>query len=82
MTTITVKNIPDDVYERFKQQAKANYRSVNSEVIMLMERATIAYRTDADVEKILASARMTRELTSGFVLTEEDLEYAINEGRP
>ena len=82
MTTITVKNIPDDVYARLKDQAKANYRSVNSEVIVLMERATIAYRTDADVERILASARMTRELTSGFVLTEEDLEYAINEGRP
>ena len=81
MSTITVKNIPDDVYERFKQQAKANYRSVNSEVIMLMERATIAYRTDADVEKILADAKALRD-SMNFVVTEEDIDRAINEGRP
>ena len=81
MTTITVKNIPDDVYERFKQQAKANYRSVNSEVIMLMERATVAYRTDADVEKILADAKALRD-SMNFVVTEEDIDRAINEGRP
>ncbi len=81
MSTITVKNIPDDVYERFKQQAKANYRSVNSEVIMLMERATVAYRTDADVEKILADAKALRD-SMNFVVTEEDIDRAINEGRP
>ena len=81
MTTITVKNIPDDVYARLKNQAKANYRSVNSEVIVLMERATIAYRTDADVERILADAKALRD-SMDFVVTEEDLDRAINEGRP
>ncbi|NBD34139.1 MAG: Arc family DNA-binding protein, partial [Cyanobacteria bacterium] len=31
-TTITVKNLPDDIYERLKEAAKANQRSINSEV--------------------------------------------------
>lgn len=82
MPTITIKNIPDNVYDRLKEQAKTNHRSLNSEVIVLMERAATLYRTDADVERILAGARATREMTSGYVLTPEDIESAINEGRP
>jgi len=81
MATITVKNIPDDVYARLKKQAKYNRRSVNSEVIVLMERATIAYRTDADVERILADAKALRD-SMNFVATEEEIDRAINEGRP
>ena len=81
MTTITVKNIPDDVYERLKKQAKHNRRSVNSEVIVLMERATVAYRTDADVERILADAKALRD-SMNFVATEEEINRAKNEGRP
>ncbi len=37
MTTITVKNIPDDLYERLKQAAKTNHRSINSEIIACIE---------------------------------------------
>ena len=81
MTTITVKNIPDDVYSRLKKQAKYNRRSVNSEVIVLMERATIAYRTDADAERIFADAKALRD-SIDFVVTEEDINHAKNEGRP
>lgn len=82
MPTITIKNIPDNVYDRLKEQAKANHRSLNSEVIVLMERASMLYRTDADVERILAGARATRAMTSNYLLTEEDIDAAINEGRP
>ena len=80
MATITVKNIPDDVYARLKAQAKHNQRSVNSEIIALMERATIAYHTDADAEGILADAKALRD-SMDFVVTEEDLNHAKNEGR-
>ena len=80
MPTITVKNIPEDVYERIKQQAKANRRSLNSEIIMLMERAVMSYRIDPD--EFIAEARAIRELTADYILTDEELEQAINEGRP
>jgi antitoxin FitA len=33
MTTITVKHIPDALYERLKLTAKTNHRSINSEII-------------------------------------------------
>jgi antitoxin FitA len=35
---ITLKGIPDDLYERLKRSAKAHHRSLNSEVIACLER--------------------------------------------
>jgi len=37
MPTITVKNIPDELYERLKEVASANRRSINSEIIISIE---------------------------------------------
>ena len=39
MTNLTVKNIPPLVYARLKQQAENNRRSINSEIITILERA-------------------------------------------
>lgn len=36
-TTLTLKNIPDEVYERLKAAAKAHRRSLNSEAIICLE---------------------------------------------
>ena len=79
MPTITVKNIPEDVYERFKMQAKANRRSINNEIIRLMERAVFSYRIDP--EEMIERARIIRE-SLDFVVTEEEINRAKNEGRP
>lgn len=40
MATLNVKNFPDDLYDRLKALAEAERRSVASEVIHLLERAT------------------------------------------
>ncbi|MFQ5436537.1 MAG: Arc family DNA-binding protein [Anaerolineae bacterium] len=79
MATITVKNIPDDLYELLKAQAKANRRSINNEIIMLIERSVRSYRIDP--EEVLARARELREKID-YVITDEELEQFINEGRP
>ena len=78
MPTITVKNIPEDVYARIKQQAKVNRRSLNSEIITLMERAVMSYRIDPE---IIERARVIRE-SLDFVVTEEEINQAKHEGRP
>ena len=36
-TTLTLKNIPDTVYERLKISAEAHRRSLNSEAIVCLE---------------------------------------------
>ena len=38
MATIAIKGIPDDVYEHLDQSAAAHRRSINSEVIVCLER--------------------------------------------
>lgn len=80
MVTITVKNIPDDLYDQLKHAAKANQRSVNKEVIHAIRRA-VAIKP-LNVEETLEQARQTRELTADYVLTNEEITRMKNEGRP
>lgn len=80
MATLTIKNLPDDLYEQLKQRAEANRRSINSEVIYLIENVVRPYRQSS--EQILAEAHRLREMASDLYLTEEMLNEAKNEGRP
>ena len=80
MTTITIKNIPPTLYERIKQKAKINRRSINNEIITILENG-LGVRTQAEVEELLEGARKVREYTANYVLTDDEIEKAINEGR-
>lgn len=42
MATITVRNLDDAVYERLKQEAKANHRSLEAEARVRLERLAVA----------------------------------------
>ncbi len=79
MATLTIKNIPMDVYERLKRRAKANRRSINQEVIAVIERALET--PPIDVASTLERTRQIRELTAQYSLREEELEQWKNEGR-
>jgi len=80
MVTVTIKNIPDEIYERIKLQAKANHRSVNSEIISIFEHA-IQKRTPTDTQAILERARKIRELTAHYTISDEELSRWKKEGR-
>lgn len=79
MATLTIKNIPEDVYEKLKAAAKVNRRSINSEIIMIIEGAV--YPQKMDVGELLAQTRLLREQLPVYV-TDEELNQAKNEGRP
>lgn len=38
-TTLTLKNIPDELYERLRESAAVNRRSLNNEAIICLETA-------------------------------------------
>ena len=59
--TITLKNIPDDVYKRLKVSADTHRRSLNGEAIMCLEAVLFP-------KKITASERLARarELRGGL----------------
>lgn len=78
MTNITVKNIPPLVYARLKQQAENNRRSINSEIITILERALSIQ--PIDVENMIEQSRRLRELTANYTLTADEIEKMINEG--
>ena len=80
MANITIKNIPDNLYEALKERASINHRSINSEVIFLIERA-VRQPKRRTVEEVIARAAALRERATGVYLTDEELEAAINEGR-
>ena len=39
MSILHVRNVPDDLYERVRQRAQAQKRSISAEVIVLLNRA-------------------------------------------
>jgi hypothetical protein len=80
MATITLKNIPDDLYELLKRNARTNHRSINSEIIACIERS-VGSRA-LNVTAFLAEARRLREKTALHVLTDEELDAVKEEGRP
>jgi plasmid stability protein len=79
MATLTIKNIPIEVYERLKRRAKANRRSINQEVIAVIEQALEV--PPIDVASTMERTRQIRELTAQYRLRDEDMEKWKNEGR-
>ena len=79
MITVTIKNIPAQIYERIKAQAKANHRSINGEILSILEQAVSL--PPIDVQATLERARKVRELTANYTITAEEIEKMINEGR-
>jgi len=79
MATVTVKNIPDELYERLKTFAEINRRSINSEIIVCIENAVKSRRFDPD--KVIENARRLRRLTSGYCISDEEFNRAKAEDR-
>lgn len=80
MATVTVKNIPDQIYETLRALAVEHRRSINSEIVHIIEKATRS--TKVDPEAHLMAARRLREKTRACLATDQDLSAAKREGRP
>ncbi len=80
MATITLKNIPDPTYKTLKQLAAEHHRSVNSEIIHLIEKATRS--TKIDPGQHLLTARALREKTKKYSINDITLSGLKDEGRP
>ena len=80
MKTITVKSIPDDLYERLRQSATENHRSINSEIIICIERS-VQSRKHISTDRILAKAREMRARTKAHLLTHDEFNEMKNAGR-
>ncbi|MEZ4266648.1 MAG: Arc family DNA-binding protein [Myxococcota bacterium] len=79
-TTLTLKNIPDAVYQRLKAAAQANRRSMNSEALVCLESVLLPWQPTAGER--LARARALREGLAGGEFSPEDIDELKRAGRP
>ncbi len=62
MRNITVKNIPDDVYDQLKKSARINRHSINQEIIVCIESSVQDILTEP--RQLIETARRLREKTA------------------
>jgi len=73
MSTLVIKNLPDALHARLKEQAERNRRSVTQEAISLIESGVV-------LPRIAPTLPPPIKLKGGSITT-ADIEAAIDEGR-
>ena len=79
-TTLTLKNVPDEVYELLKASAAAHRRSLNREAIVCLESALRPGRMA--VGERLERARALRAALPPATFQPEDIDAWRRQGRP
>jgi antitoxin FitA len=80
MPALTIKNIPDDLFEQLKNKAALHRRSINSEVLVYLEQALCPNKiTPAERLNRIEQLRATIKPNP---ITPPDIDEAINRGRP
>ena len=79
-TTLTLKNIPGEVYLRLKASAQLHRRSLNSEAIVCLEAVLLPIRISVDER--LARVRALRGVLPSDQFNAQDIESLKQEGRP
>jgi plasmid stability protein len=79
MANVTIKDLPVDLHERLKENARLNRRSLNAEVITLLEAAVEPRKLN--VNEILRAARSVRSQVKRE-LTDHDINRMKRQGRP
>lgn len=78
-TTLTLKNVPDEVYERLKAAATTNRRSLNGEAIVCLEMMLLPGRMNAGER--LARPRALRATLTGAKFKARDIDALTRAGR-
>ncbi|MDX2503598.1 MAG: Arc family DNA-binding protein [Gammaproteobacteria bacterium] len=80
MPALTIKNIPTDLYNELKLAAEQHHRSINSEVIVCLKNTLFPNKISP--EEHLSNIQKLRTSISENIITAEDIDKEINEGRP
>jgi plasmid stability protein len=80
MPALTIKNIPDNLYDKLKKTAKSHHRSLNSEIIHCLETVLVPQKLDI-AERLLRAQQLRAQIPEG-IIAPADVDDAINQGRP
>ncbi len=78
MANVTIKDIPAQLHDRLKENAKMNRRSLNAEVITLLEAAMEPRKVNVD--EVLAAARAVRSQIKRE-MTDQEINQMKRQGR-
>ncbi len=80
MPALTIKNIPELLYQQLKNAAELHRRSINSEVIVCLEK-TLAVSPITPAERLSRIEQLRASIKTNNI-TAEDIELAISSERP
>lgn len=78
MATLTIKNLPDDLYAALREAAAAHRRSIIAEATVLLERG-LGRRSVSEADLLAEAERLRTQAATR--LTPELLNEALREGR-
>jgi len=79
MASITIRDIPDDLFDRCKDMAREDRRSINAEVIDMLEKAV--QMRDLKKQRLSALEEIDRIRASQPASSEQDTLDILREGR-
>lgn len=79
MASITIKNIPDGLYEKLRNNASLNRRSINSEMIHCLETTLLPRKIS--IEERIQRARWLRAKIRAKDINPDEIAGAISQGR-
>ncbi len=80
MPSLALRDIPQPLYEQLRTRADLNRRSMNAEILVILERALASRRASA--AELLERIGRTREGIEGPLLSDAFLADAKRSGRP
>jgi len=80
MPSITLKNIPENLYLALKQSAGDHHRSINSQILVCLEQSLIV--NTISPEDRLENIRAMRSRLGKKKITPAEIRKAIASGRP
>ncbi len=79
--SLTLKNLPDDLYGRLKQAARQHRRSLNNEAIVCLE-AALPPQAITAAERLEQIRALRRSLPTEAAFTPDQIDAFKREGRP
>ncbi len=79
MPTITVRNVPEAVHRHLKRRAKEHRRSLNQEVLRVLEEE-VAGSSESDRQAVRRACREEQERTLSWAITTREMKRMMREG--
>lgn len=79
MPAITVKNIPEPIYNSLKRAAQVHHRSINSEIIACLEKELMLAKLP--IERTIDNARQLRSKFKVELADVNEIKSSIDQGR-